>query len=234
MTTEATNGHPIWTPDGSYILHTSDRESGGRDIHRKKSDGTGESEAFLSGENRLWPGDFTPDGRVLVFRESDTKTQADIWVSEIGSSPKPIIQTSFNEYWPRLSPDGRFLSYTSDESGRDEVYVQPFAAVDRRWLVSTNGGREALWSRDGREIFYREDDKMMSVAVETHPEFAAKSPRLLFESAAFHRNLTGEFNYDVAADGRFLMVRRGDALDDLQVNVVLNWTQELKRLVTAE
>jgi len=234
MTTEATNGHPIWTPDGSYILHTSDLESGGRDIYRKKSDGTGESEAFISGENRSWPGDFTPDGRVLVFRESDTKTQADIWVSEIGSSPKPLIQTSFNEYWPRLSPDGRFLSYTSDESGRDEVYVQPFPAVDRRWLVSANGGREALWSRDGREIFYREDDKMMSVAVETLPEFAARSPRLLFESAAFHRNLTGEFNYDVAPDGRFLMIRRDDALVDLQVNVVLNWTQELKRLVTAK
>jgi Tol biopolymer transport system component len=170
-----------------------------------------------------------------VFWENDTKTQSDIWVSEIGSSPRPLIQTSFNEYWPRLSPDGRFLAYSSDESGRDEVYVQPFPAVDRRWLVSTNGGREALWSRDGREIFYREDDKMMSVAVDTLPEFAARSPRLLFESAAFHRNLaSGEFNYDVAPDGRFLMIRRDDALVELQINVVLNWTQELKRLVTAE
>jgi len=235
MTTEGNNSHPIWTPDGNYILHPSNREGGRQEIHRKKSDGTGESEAFLPAENRRRPGDFTSDGRVLVFWESDTKTQADIWVGEVGSSPRPLIQTSFNEYWPRLSPDGRFLSYTSDESGRDEVYVQPFPAVDRRWLVSTNGGREALWSRDGREIFYREDDKMMSVAVDTLPEFAARSPQLLFENAAFHRNLaSGEFNYDVAPDGRFLMIRRDDALDELQINVVLNWTQELKRLVTAE
>jgi Tol biopolymer transport system component len=234
MTTAGANGHPVWTPDGSYILYTFDQASGQRDIYRKKSDGTGESEPVGFAEDREWPSDFTPDGRSLVYYENAPKTQADICVSESGGSPRPLIQTSFNEYWPRLSPDGRFLSYSSDESGRDEIYVQPFPEVDRRWLVSANGGREALWSRDGKAIFYREDDKVMSVAVETRPEFAAKSPKLLFENAAFHRNLTGgEFNYDVAPDGRFLMIRREDALAELQLNVVLNWTEELKRLVAS-
>jgi len=235
MTTAGANGHPVWTPDGSYIFHTFDQASGQRDIYRKKSDGTGESEPVGFGEDREWPSDFTPDGRTLVYYENDVKSLADIWVSESGGSPRPLIQTPFNEYWPRLSPDGRFLSYSSDESGRDEVYVQPFPEVNRRWLVSTNGGREALWSRDGKTIFYREDDKMMSVAVETAPDFSAASPKVLFENPAYHRNFTsGEFNYDVAPDGRFLMIRREDALVDLHVNVVLNWTEELKRLVARE
>ncbi|MGH9253326.1 MAG: TolB family protein [Vicinamibacterales bacterium] len=146
-------------------------------------------------------------------------------------NPKPFIQTPFTESAPRFSPDGHWLAYTSNESGRPGVYVQPFPGPGGKWLISTDGGAEPIWSRNRRELFYRNGDKMMAVGVETEPTFKAATPRMLFERCGYG---TGSRNYDVAPDGqRFLMLKQPaeETATPPQIVVVKHWVEELKRLV---
>ena len=143
-----------------------------------------------------------------------------------------IVRTPFSDGFPRLSPDGRWLAYTSNEPGRIEVFVQPFPGSGGRSQISIDGGTEPVWSRDGRELFFLSGDKMMAVQITTAPTFKAGTPRLLFEGRyVFGPN--GVAAYDVAADGqRFLRVQPMHPDPPLnQIQVVLNWTEELKRLV---
>ena len=128
-----------------------------------------------------------------------------------------------------FSPNGRWLAYTSNQSGRFEVYVQPFPEVGARWQISSDGGAEPVWARNGRELFFRNGDKMMTVDVSIDPQFHAGKPRLLFEGRYEAHSLTT--SYDVAPDGqRFTMVKAGEpAPAPAQVNVVLNWDEQLKR-----
>ena len=132
-----------------------------------------------------------------------------------------------------FSPDGRFLAYVSDESGRSEVYVRSYPEGDQKWSVSADGGQEPVWSRDGHELFYRKDYKMLVVPVETGSTFRAERPHLLFE-APYYTDTSGHPAYDISVDGqRFLMIQ--DTEDErTQLNVVFNWFQELKRLVPVE
>ncbi len=153
-----------------------------------------------------------------------------------GEAPEPLVATpDARDAGGYISPDGRWLAYASDESGRWEIYVRPFPEVDEgRWQVSTNGGTEAAWALDGRELFYRNGDKMMRVAVTATSVFAHQPPQVLFEgSYDTHVNR----NYDVARDGRFLMVKdvtpRDPASARQHLVLVQNWLEELKRLAPA-
>ncbi len=129
-----------------------------------------------------------------------------------------------------FSPDGRWLAYTSKESGQYEVYVIPFPDDRRRWPISTDGGTEPVWARNGRELFYRNGDRMMSVAIETEPELIASKPVLLFEGR-YERSIS-LFNYDVSPDGeRFVMIQGEQETVPTRLNIVLNWFDELERLV---
>ena len=136
--------------------------------------------------------------------------------------------------------DGRWLAYASDESGRDEVYVQPYPGPGGKVIISTGGGRSPRWSADGRELFYRDGKRMMAVAMTTSPALRAGIPRLLFEGDFLPESDTnGSSNYDLAADGRFLMTRLvaagpGSEAPRPQINIVLNWIEELKRLAPAK
>jgi len=134
-----------------------------------------------------------------------------------------------------FSPDGRWLAYASDESGRQEIYVRPFPGPGGKSQISTEGGTEPVWARNGQELFYRNGDKMMAAAVETKPVFAAAKPKLLFEGHYETAVFVFEPNYDAASDGkRFLMVKASEQESALtQLNVVLNWSDELRRLVPA-
>jgi len=138
------------------------------------------------------------------------------------------LEGGFTTAYPQISPDGRQLAYTSDESGRPEVYVQPFPELGEKWLVSVGGGGEPRWSRDGRQLFYRQSDKMMAIDIQAESMVKVRSPRLLFEGVYARSNLWT--NYDVAADGqRFVMLKQEDEAQAKQVlRVVLNWTDELK------
>ncbi len=135
------------------------------------------------------------------------------------------------EWSARLSPDGNWLAYTSDESGRDEVYVQPYPGPGPKESISTEGGREPAWSRDGRELVYRHGTKMMAVEVKTQPGFAAGAPRLLFEGRFDPKPCCG-LNYDVTPDGeRFVMIQQEGELELSQIHLITHWVEELKRLV---
>ena len=204
-------------------------------IYRMPADGSGTAEiASSSGEDYKVPGSWSPDGKVLAFSLQDQTTGSDIWVRKLDGDGKarPFLQTPANEGGPVFSPDGRWLAYESDESGRVEVYVRPFPGPGSKWQISTDGGTEAVWARSGRELFYRNGDKMMAAAVEIKPGFSAAKPRLLFEGHYETSIYTFHPNYDVTPDGqRFLMIRGTEQKSATQINVVLNWSDELKQRV---
>ena len=151
--------------------------------------------------------------------------------------PEMLLDTPFHEHTGMLSPDDRWLAYVSNESGREEIYVRRFPGPGGRVQISTEGGTEPLWSRDGRELFYRNGDRMMAVAISTEAQLAPGKPTLLFEGTyEMGTSLGGNpgTNYDVTTDGRFVMIRRDESAGPTQINVVQNWFEELERLVPAK
>ena len=176
----------------------------------------------------------------IAFVQFDAETKADIWLLplEDNATPIPLVQTEANELNPAFSTDGRWLAYSSDESGRAEVYVQSFPELTGKWQISANGGVEPVWSNDGDEIFYRTSTDMMVVGVQTEPEFSSGTPRVLFQTNFFVDPITR--TYEVSPDGqRFLVVKEVDrntpnASFRTELLVVENWFEELKRLAPVE
>jgi serine/threonine-protein kinase len=199
------------------------------------ADGSGAIERLTTNENAQWPGSWSPVAEILAFTEADPETGYNLMTVDLHGDRQPhvFLQTPANEYGPTFSPDGRWLAYGSDESGRQEIYVRPFPGPGGKWQISTDSGVEPVWSRDGRELFYRNADKMMAAAVETTPTFSASKPRVLFEQHFEKSIFPFEANYDVSPDGkRFLLVvpPAGESAPT-QVNFVLNWSDELRRLM---
>jgi len=232
LTFEGDNSIPFWTADGTAVTFESSRaDLLPRRILRQLVDGSGAPEALafvLPGMNL---GVWSPDGESFAFHSTGTGTGDDIWLARGEDEPRPVLHSSFNEMSPRFSPDGRFLAYVSDESGRNEIYVRPFPALDAKHLVSNGGGIGPVWSRDGREIFYRNEDgnRMMAASVETEGGFHPGTPQLLFEGS-YERRYPGHPGFDVTADGRFVMVRsRRDTTEPNEIRIVLDWFEELRR-----
>jgi Tol biopolymer transport system component len=227
------NLNPVWTPDGKRIAFTSNKE-GPQNLFWQRADGTGGLERLTTSEYVNTPSSWSPDGQLLAFWEVNATTGWDIWMLRISDrKAQPFLQTPFNESVPRFSPDGRWLAYISNESGRYEIYMQPYPGPGGKWQISTEGGTEPVWNRNGRELFYRSGDKMMAVDIATQPGFAAGKPRVLFEGRYEPTPATFP-NYDVSPDGqRFLMLKPSEqaAAAPTQINVVLNWFEELKRRV---
>ena len=235
---------PVWAPDGKRVgfsFAPAGTGSSRARVYWQNADGSTPPE-LLTGEGDLrmeGPNSFSPDGSLLLFDAYDPAdtspayTGWDIFVLPLSGDrkPHPFLQTKSQESNARFSPDGRWVAYESNESGRSEVYVRPFPGPGARWQISTEGGQDARWSRSGRELFYRQADKMMIVDVETKPTFRPGRPRTLFEGRHYGMNAYG-YSYDVAPDGRFLMIRPDPAESGpAQVKVVLNWFEEVKRRV---
>ena len=145
--------------------------------------------------------------------------------------PRPWLMTKFSELLASYSPNGKYVAYCSDESGQYEIYVRPASGEGAKWQLSTESGEEPIWSRDGRELFYRNGQKWMAVDVTTDQEFKSGSPHLLFEGS--YLNIPG-VSYDVAADGRFLMLEENSKQPPtFQVQAIFNWADEVKRRVPA-
>jgi len=225
---------PFWTPDGKRIAFTSNKE-GQRNLFWELADGSGGLERLTTSEQLHIPGSWSPDGQLLAYSEVNPTTGFDIWVLGLRDrKAQPFLQTQFNESTPQFSPDGRWLAYASDESGRKEIYVQPYPGPGGKWQISTEGGVEPLWNRNGRELFYRSENKMMSVEIATKPSFSAGPPKKLFEGAYQLLSGISTPNYDVSPDGqRFLMLKPVEQSQSAptQINVVLNWFEELKQKV---
>jgi hypothetical protein len=239
----STNNAPVWTPDGKRIAFQSNKE-GPLNLFWQLADGSGGLERLSTSEHLQGPYSWSPDGQLLAFIEVNPTTQRDIWVLRMGDlsagsgqvrKAQPFLRTPFNETEPHFSPDGRWLAYISDESGRFEIYVQPYPGPGGKWQISTEGGTEPVWNPNGRELFYRSGDKMMAVDIAMEPGFTAGKPRMLFEGR-YELARVPIANYDVSLDGqRFLMVKPSEQAQaaPTQINVVLNWFEELKRRVPA-
>jgi hypothetical protein len=207
---------------------------GFRNLFWKPADAATEEERLTTKDTTQAPGSWSQDGKWLAFQGVDRATGVDIWTLSLEDNREPqiFLKTPSDEATPQFSPDGRWLAYVSNESGRDEIYVQPFPGRARKWPISTEGGSQPRWSRSGRELFYRSGGKMMAVDIASRPSFVAGSPRLLFE-APFVTAGDHLISYDVAPDSqRFLGIREiNPDPPATQINVVLNWLEELKRRV---
>jgi serine/threonine-protein kinase len=239
LTDDGGHNYLLWTPDGhrlSFLSNSGPIASGSRGTitWKRVDDSSAAVETLLTGQTAGAPLSWTPDGRILAFVNLHPVTRQDIWILALDgkAQPRPFLQTRFAEGGPAFSPDGRWLAYVSDESGRSEVYVQPFPGPGEKIAVSTDGGYEITWPRRGHELFYRSGDSMMAVDVTTGATFTAGKPRRLFDRR-FERSTAVWPNYDVTADGqRFIMVKSAEEFTSpRQMTVVLNWDQELKRLL---
>ena len=221
-----------WSPDGSRVVFSSNR-AGFTDFYEKSSSGAGEEKPVFRSDQDKFLTDWSQDGRFLAYHTPSPKTGWDVWVLPLSGDRKPIpfVQTEFSEAQGQFSPDGKWLAYASDESGIFEVYVRPFPAPGGKWQVSTSGGTQPQWRRDGKELFYlSEEGKLAAVEVKSGSTFDASAPRPLFQarfptaSAPFGRT------YTVTADGqRFLVTRLMEEDRAIPITVVLNWTADLKR-----
>jgi serine/threonine-protein kinase len=230
--------YPVWSPDGRQIAFSSSRDKSRGNLFWQTADGTGTVERLAASDDlQVFPTAFSPDGtRLLVLLASGSRDGADIAVVQPGGEARavPLLATMFGERYGEVSPDGRWLAYNSNESGRDEVYVRPFPDVDTgRWQVSTGGGSQPLWARNGRELFFRNGATLMAVPLQVGQTFAAGNPAVVFERS--YATPQGGRTYDVSPDGRrFLMIKEGTA-DDVasraRIILVQNWLEELKRLV---
>jgi serine/threonine-protein kinase len=234
LTFEGRNTNPVWTPDGKRVAFASDK-AGRANLFWKPADGSGAEERLTTSGNIQIPGSFSPDGRTFLYHEVDPQTGRDVWILPLEGERKPrvFLRTEFNEVAPRFSPDGHWVVYASDESGRNEIYVQPFPGPGGKYQISTDGGTEAIWRANG-EIFYRNGDRMMGAEIKTQPNLTVGRPRLLFEGRYLTVGIGATPLYDVTADSqRFLMIRAGEesAVAATQIHVVLNWFEELKKRV---
>ena len=230
----AGGGH--WSPDGTRVIFNHSVGGKPQNLFWKAADGSGSEERLGNSDYLQQGGSISPDGKWLVFHETRQDTLRDILVAPMEGERKPrvFLQTKFQEGGARMSPDGRWIAYTSDESGRTEVYVQPFPGPGGKWQISTEGGGEVVWNPNGREIFYRAGNKIMAADIPAQSSFSAGRPRAVVELTWDPGPNSFPSTYDVSPDGqRFLLVKPpvGRASGLTQINMVLNWFEELKQKV---
>jgi Tol biopolymer transport system component len=227
---------PLWTPDGTRIVFSSS-EAGANALYSIAADGAGAATALTRATTNQGATSFLPDGGTIAFYDVGTAGNGDLFTLQPGGAPVRFTQTPFLERGPTFSPDGRWLAYSSNESGRSEVYVTPYPGPGGKVTISTTGGRSPRWSANGRELFFRDDSRMMVADVAPGAVFRAGMPRVLFEGSYQQElGVLGAHNYDVSADGQcFVMIApqvAGPRPEDRpQIVVVGHWLEELKRLV---
>jgi Tol biopolymer transport system component len=221
-------------------MWTATRSGVARGIFRRAADGSGKEELVWTLDKHAHLRDWLPDGKAIILEVQDPKTGTDIWRLDLGEKPTatPYLQTEFNERNSRLSPDGRWVVYNSDESGKEEVYIQSFPAAGAKVQVSSKGGDQPAWARNGKSVFYRGENAIQEVSFESSPRLAVGKPRVLFPDHFESPQVGGHTGYDVFPDGRFLMIQSPDArlssgAAHYDFVFVFNWFEEVKRLTAA-
>jgi len=235
LTFEGDNNWPVWSPDGKRVAFASVRDGALMSAYVKAADGSGTEERIFTPEGRpSWgqvsPSDWSTDGRHLLL-EFTNENGVNVLVVDLDDGEEQILmETPAIEAAPSVSPDGRWMSYTSDESGGTETYVRPFLGSGGKWQISTDGGNYPLWSPDGRKIFYRKQANLMEVDVDIRGDsFQASRPRLVLDGFP---SLTTDIDYDVLDQDTFVVVElSGDETTPQAVTVVVNWLDELRRRV---
>jgi dipeptidyl aminopeptidase/acylaminoacyl peptidase len=226
--------NPIWSPDGTRIAYASNRDGGAAKLFAKRADGTGAEERLLTTDHQTVPTDWTADGRFIVYEDYDPRTgKRDLWMLPTSGDRKPVayLQTPFDEFQGQVSPDGKWMAYGSDESGRWEIYVQPIPANAGKSQISNAGGTQPRWRRDGRELFYLSlDKKITSVDVKLGPRPEFGTPRALFPVRVL-QNATNSDEFLTTPDGRrFLAAAQTSAGSGSQAfKVVLDWPAALRK-----
>ncbi len=230
---------PVWSSDGKQLAYAGRASDRKRSVLIRAADGSA-----AAVERKVWDdpdhfhvNDWSRDGGTIFVEIRRAGTNNDILALDVQSgTAKNLLASPYAEYNARLSPDSKWLAYVSDESGRAEVYVQPYPSLDARVPVSTEGGCEPVWARDGRSLFFRSDDNVMNAAVtSTSPlEFAA--PTVLFRDTFTRTQGAGHTHFDVAPDGRFLMIENPNqgTTGRQEIHIVLNWAEALRRLAPAK
>jgi Tol biopolymer transport system component len=227
---------PIWTPDGKWITFGSMR-SGPANLYWKPSDGSGPAQRILENENDNYPCSWSPDGKVLAFLEISPDTGNDIWMYPTGDEqqPYPFINTPSSEMQAQFSPDGRWLAYTSNESGRPEVYVQPFPGPGGKWQVSKDGGFAPIWASDGSTIYFATpQESVMSTSVRSAPHFTVTKLQELFTLRGGTGFVAGR-SFDISPDGqRFVFAQSQEPRETTQLNLIFDWVEAMRRRASAE
>jgi eukaryotic-like serine/threonine-protein kinase len=231
LTFTATSAAPIWSSDGRTVYYTA--FSLGPEVEttvmRKPADGSREAEALTKIAGRAYVAWVDPLEQSAIIHVADRADRGDIVrvPFDSASPPQLLVDSPANEFGAAVSPGGQWLAYQSDSTGRFEIYVQELLTASTRRQVTTAGGEEPRWSRDGSELFYRVANRLMAIRVERGPVFRAGGPRPLFDGI-YNSGIESGRSYDVdPAGGRFLLVRPADAeATPLSVRVVLNWTSE--------
>jgi Tol biopolymer transport system component len=230
----ASDMHAKWLPGGKEIVFSSQR-AGTFDIYAQAADGSGQARLLAATPAQELVSDCSPDGKYILYTVDDPKTNFDIRYLKRRPAGEafdslPFLHAQFNEQIPRLSPDGRLVAYVSDESGRNEIYVRPFPEGEGKWQVSTSGGTQPRWSRDGKELFYVEGATLMVVPVASEERFSAGPAKRLFEDASLPAPAAIP-RYEVSADGRrFLLVETigGEDSRPPAIHVVEHWFAEFR------
>ncbi|MGH9686422.1 MAG: protein kinase domain-containing protein [Candidatus Acidiferrales bacterium] len=229
----------VWSPGGNQIVFAS-QGSSGSSLYQQSTNGAEGQQLLLKSPTSAIPTSWSHDGRYLLYTSTTAATKDDLWVLpfEGDKRPRPLLRTEFNERDARFSPDGRWIAYTSDESGREEIYVRPFflaadgktAPAGAKWLISSSGGIQPRWREDGKELYYAAPNAdIMAVAIATQPTFQAGIPKALFPMPVAGGPALGS-KWDVTADGqRFLIAAPAAASATTPFTVVLNWQTALKR-----
>jgi Tol biopolymer transport system component len=238
LTTGGTNDFPVWSPDGRYIVYLST----GGDLPRLsivRADGVGPHDVIWQGATAVRPTSWSSDGRFLALEAQSETTARDIWILPLepaadgggfdaASEPRRLHEAAYNEGGAVFSPDGRWLAYVSTETDRAEVYVESFPALDERIVISSGGGIEPRWSRDGTELFYRQGESLYVVRIVTTPELRADPSEELFDTAGPASNTHA--HYDVVGNDGFVTRWERSPLDRGKFYVVTNLFERIESL----